>query len=75
MNCCNNPNIITSPENEKYCQNCHKEIPKPKMDNNPNHWTNEEQAYFDKKQKPKMGEVDMLFVRTKDLDVVGKKNN
>ncbi len=25
-------------------------------------------------KRPKMGEVDMLFVRTKDLDTVGKKS-
>lgn len=48
--CCNEPHILTDENNVGYCQNCHKEIPKPKM-----------------------GEVDMLFVRTKDLDTVGQK--
>lgn len=48
--CCNDPKPLTSPDNQTFCQNCHKEIPKPKM-----------------------GEVDMLFVRTKDLDTVGQK--
>ena len=41
--------------------------------NNPPSWTKDEQAYFDRKKKQKMGEVDMLFVRTKDMDVVGQK--
>lgn len=47
--CCNDPKILTDENNVGYCQNCHKEIPKPKL-----------------------GEVDMLFVRTKDFHLINK---